>query len=71
MIFYIFNNNVIMRSILAQTVYNFTLFFLVYTEAKFASKGRFLRYINFLCKIFTKSLTCADFKYIICLVIRA
>ena len=61
--------------ILAKTVRNFYLIFSrlhpVYTEAKFASKGGFLRYVNFLCKMFRKSLTCADFKYIICPVIRA
>ena len=58
-----------------QTVRDFYMIFShlhqVYTLAKNALKGRFLRYIKNLCKIFTKSLTCADFQYIICLVIRA
>ena len=74
--FFIFSeDNGIIRSIFAKTVRDFYLIFSrlhqVYTLAKNALKGRFLRYIKNLCKIFTKSLTCADFKYIICLVIRA
>ena len=61
--------------ILAKTVRNFYLIFSrlhpVYTEAFFARKGGLLGQTNFLCKMFRKSLTCADFQYIICLVIRA
>ena len=68
-------NSGITQRIFAKTVRIFYLIFSrlhpVYTEAKFASKGGFLRYVNFLYKMFRKSLTCADFKYIICPVIRA
>ena len=38
---------------------------------KKAPKGRFLQHMKILCKMFRKSLTCADFMVIICRVIRA
>ena len=64
-----------MQSIFAKTVRDFYLIFSrlhqVYTLAKIAPKGGLLGQTNFLCKMFRKSLTCADFQYIICLVIRA
>ena len=64
-----------MRGIFAQKVHNFYPIFShlhqVYILAKIAQKGGLLGQTKFLRKIFTKSLTCADFKIIISRVIRA
>ncbi len=64
-----------MQSIFAKTVRDFYLLFSrlhqVYTLTKIASKGGFSGHTSFIYKVFTKSLTCADFRVIICRVIRA
>ena len=64
-----------MQSIFAQTVHDFYLIFSrlhqVYTLAKIAPKCGFLGQTIFICKMFRKSLTCADFRVIISPVIRA
>ena len=61
--------------ILAKTVRNFYLIFSrlhpVYTEINFAQKGGLLGQTKILCKMSRKSLTCANFRVIICRVIRA
>lgn len=73
--FIFFEDNGIKRSIFAQIVHDFYLIFShlhqVYTLAKIGQKGGLLGQTNFLCKMSRKSLTCANFRVIICRVIRA